>query len=78
MTFYGVFLAIWALVGGRLGLGTAYVAGLVAAAAIAAWHYTLIRGRSRAGCFRAFRLNHWVGFAIFAGVVVDAGLRRFA
>jgi 4-hydroxybenzoate polyprenyltransferase len=36
-------------------------------AAQAAWHYTLIRGRSRDGCFKAFRLNHWVGFAVFAG-----------
>jgi 4-hydroxybenzoate polyprenyltransferase len=45
------------------------------AAAIAAWHYTLIRDRSRDGCFRAFRLNHWVGFTVFAGVVVDHLLR---
>jgi ATP sulfurylase len=37
----------------------------------AAWHYTLIRERSREGCFKAFRLNHWLGFSIFAGVVVD-------
>ena len=29
----------------------------------------LIRGRSREGCFRAFRHNNWVGLAIFAGIV---------
>jgi 4-hydroxybenzoate polyprenyltransferase len=40
-----------------------------AAAAQALWHYTLIRDRSRDGCFKAFRLNHWVGFALFAGTV---------
>jgi 4-hydroxybenzoate polyprenyltransferase len=34
------------------------------------WHFTLIRDRSRDGCFRAFRLNHWVGFAVFAGTVL--------
>ena len=39
------------------------------------WHWQLIRTRSREGCFRAFRLNHWLGLAVFAGVAVDLGLR---
>jgi 4-hydroxybenzoate polyprenyltransferase len=30
----------------------------------------LIRRRSRDGCFKAFRLNHWVGAALFAGIAV--------
>lgn len=68
MAFYGVFLLIWAAVGVRLGLAWPYAVGLIVAGGIATWHYTLIRGRSREGCFRAFRLNHWVGFAVFAGV----------
>ncbi len=76
MTFYALYLAVWAAIGAALGLGWPYHAGLVAAAGMAAWHYTLIRDRSREGCFRAFRLNHWVGFALFAGVVVEAALRR--
>ncbi|MEP7058718.1 MAG: UbiA family prenyltransferase [Caldimonas sp.] len=70
MAFYALYLATWGWLGARLGLGAAYFVGLGAAAAIAGWHYTLIRGRTRDGCFRAFRLNHWVGFAVFAGVVV--------
>jgi len=70
MAFYAAFIAIWAGLGARLGYGWPYFAGLAAAAAIALWHYTLIRTRSREGCFRAFRLNHWLGFAVFAGVVV--------
>jgi 4-hydroxybenzoate polyprenyltransferase len=70
MAFYALFIATWAIVGARLGLGAAYFIGLGAAALIACWHYTLIRGRTRDGCFRAFRLNHWVGFAAFVGVVV--------
>lgn len=49
--------------------------GLAAAAAQAVWHYTLIRERTREGCFRAFRLNHWFGFAIFAGIALDFALR---
>jgi 4-hydroxybenzoate polyprenyltransferase len=40
------------------------------ALAQAAWHYTLIRDRSRDGCFKAFRVNHWFGFTLFAGTVV--------
>jgi len=69
MAFYALFLAIWGVLGARLGLGAPYFVGLAAAAALASWHYTLIRDRSREGAFRAFRVNHWVGFAVFAGVV---------
>jgi 4-hydroxybenzoate polyprenyltransferase len=45
------------------------------AAVQAMWHYTLIRDRSREGCFKAFRLNHWVGLAVFVGVALDLSLR---
>ena len=69
MAFYALYLASWAAIGAWLGLGWPYFVAVGAGAAIALWHYTLIRGRSREGCFRAFRLNHWVGFAVFAGVV---------
>jgi len=41
---------------------------LAAAALQAAWHFWLIKDRTRDGCFKAFRLNHWVGFAAFAGL----------
>jgi 4-hydroxybenzoate polyprenyltransferase len=71
MAFYAAFIASWAAVGAGLGFGWPYYAGLAAAAVIAAWHYTLIRDRSRDGCFRAFRVNHWLAFAVFMGVAVD-------
>jgi 4-hydroxybenzoate polyprenyltransferase len=71
MAFYAAFVAAWAAIGVQQRFGVAYFAGLAGAAAMAAWHYTLIRDRSRDGCFRAFRLNHWVGLVVFAGVVVD-------
>jgi 4-hydroxybenzoate polyprenyltransferase len=70
MLFYALFIAIWALLGAQLRLAWPYFAGLAAAALTAAWHYTLIRDRSRDGCFRAFRLNHWVGFCVFVGTVL--------
>ena len=76
MLFYATYLAIWAGLGAQLGLAWPYYAGIAGAAAIAAWHFTLIRDRSRDGCFRAFRLNHWVGFVVFAGTVVAYALAR--
>ncbi len=71
MLFYALFIVVWAAVGAQRGLGWPYFAGLAVAAGIAGWHYTLIRTRSRDGCFRAFRLNHWLGFAVFAGIAAD-------
>ncbi|MCX7264278.1 MAG: 4-hydroxybenzoate octaprenyltransferase [Burkholderiales bacterium] len=70
MGFYAAYLGLWfAILSAQehpllaLGLG---VAGLQSA-----WHFTLIRDRSRDGCFKAFRLNHWLGFSVFAGVVLS-------
>ncbi|MEO8281332.1 MAG: UbiA family prenyltransferase, partial [Ideonella sp.] len=74
MAFYGCFLLIWALIGSKLGLGWPFFAGLLAAAAIAGWHFSLIRDRSREGCFKAFRLNHWLGFTVFVGVALATWL----
>ena len=70
MGFYGLFIAVWGMLGAQLRLAWPYFAGLAGAAAIALWHFTLIRDRSRDGCFRAFRLNHWLGFVVFAGTVL--------
>jgi 4-hydroxybenzoate polyprenyltransferase len=76
MLFYAAYLVIWGVLGAQLGFGVRYFLGLMAAAAIAIWHYTLIRDRSRDGCFRAFRLNHWLGFTVFAGILADTALRH--
>ena len=75
MAFYAIYLGLWTALGLRLGLGRWFLLGIAAAAAQAAWHFTLIRGRERGACFRAFRANHWVGFAVFAGTVLDLALR---
>jgi 4-hydroxybenzoate polyprenyltransferase len=71
MGSYALFVAMWAAAGAWLGLGFLFYAGLAAAAAQALWHGRLIAGRTRDGCFKAFRLNHWVGFAVFAGTVLQ-------
>jgi 4-hydroxybenzoate polyprenyltransferase len=75
MAFYAIYLASWTFLGLRFGLGKVFMLGIAAAAAQAVWHHTLIRSRSRDGCFTAFRQNHWLGFAVFAGVALDLALR---
>ncbi len=75
MICYAVMLGILALVGWQLAYGPLYFAGLAAAAALAGYHYTLIRDRSREGCFAAFRHNNWFGAAIFVGIAAELNLR---
>lgn len=75
MTFYAVYLGSWAALGHALGLGRLFLLGIAAGAAQAVWHWSLIRRRERDGCFKAFRLNHWLGFAVFAGVALDLAAR---
>ncbi len=71
MASYVLMVALLVWVGIALRLGWPYHAGLAVAAGMMGYHYTLIRGRSREGCFRAFRHNNWVGLAVFAGLVLS-------
>jgi 4-hydroxybenzoate polyprenyltransferase len=74
MACYAVTLLVWtAVMVGRIS-NVIIVLTLAAAGAQAAWHYTLIRARTRDGCFKAFRLNHWFGFAVFAGTALGYAL----
>ena len=75
MLCYAATFVLLTVVGALAGLGFAWYAGLVVACAIAGYHYTLIRARDRADCFKAFRHNNWVGGAIFAGLFIDLLLR---
>ncbi len=75
MLCYAASLALLAYVGWRLGRGGWFYGGLGVAAGLAAYHYTLIRGRDRALCFKAFLHNNWLGGAVFVGLVLDYALR---
>ena len=76
MLSYGLYLLIWVvLVNAHHRAGLVFHAGIAVAAAQALWHFGLIRGRTREGCFKAFRLNHWLGLSVFAGVALDLLLR---
>ncbi|HEX5697238.1 MAG TPA: 4-hydroxybenzoate octaprenyltransferase [Rhodoferax sp.] len=68
---YLAFIGIWTLaLGGYVPSPLFYLAIVVALVQVV-WHYTMIRSRSREGCFKAFRLNHWLGFALFVGIAVS-------
>ncbi|MDP2370277.1 4-hydroxybenzoate octaprenyltransferase [Rhodoferax sp.] len=75
MGFYALHLGLWAWALAARELGAAFALGLALAAAQALWHGTLIRHRQRDGCFKAFRLNHWLGFCVFAGIALSYALK---
>jgi 4-hydroxybenzoate polyprenyltransferase len=69
ITCYAVALLLLAWVGQLEEMDVWYFLGLVLAGCIALYHYTLIRTRSRDGCFKAFNHNNWFGAAVFFGVL---------
>ena len=73
--FFVLCLGLTAWVLAPYGLGWPLWLGLGVAAAQVAWHFTLIKDRTREGCFTAFSKSHWIGAAIFAGVALGYLLR---
>lgn len=71
MVCYAAMLLLLALVGWLQQLHWPYYLGLVLAAALALYHYRLIRKRERASCFKAFLHNNWLGAAIFVGLLAN-------
>jgi len=72
---YGVYFAGTAWIGSMRGMGPIFWTGFAVAAAFAIYHLWLIRTRERDRCFRAFLSNHWLGFAVFAGIALDYAVR---
>jgi 4-hydroxybenzoate polyprenyltransferase len=72
LSFYLVYLALWTWAVVPQPHAWAWWLGVVVVLAQVLWHATLIKDRTREGCFKAFRANHWVGFSLFVAVV--AGL----
>jgi 4-hydroxybenzoate polyprenyltransferase len=75
MAFYAVYLCGWYGLLASENLGVAWTSALILAGLQALWHFLLILDRSREGCFRAFRLNHWLGATVFAGLALGYALR---
>ena len=72
---YAIYLSIWAVALGQYAYSAMFIVAVGLAATQAAWHGKLIWTRSRDGCFKAFRLNHWLGFTVFAGIALSYALR---
>lgn len=69
--FYTVYLLLWAVLLNLSQRGIWMFLAWAAAVLQVAWHLWLIKDRTREGCFQAFRLNHWLGFSVFAGLVLS-------
>lgn len=67
----GTFLALMAWIGMLQEWGRGWLAALVIAGGLFTWQLYIMRGRQRAGCFRAFLSNNWVGLALYLGLVVQ-------
>ncbi len=71
MLCYLLYLSIWAWALVGIVQSAIYLIAIGVALAQALWHGWLIRKRERGDCFKAFRLNHWLGFAVFAGIALS-------
>jgi 4-hydroxybenzoate polyprenyltransferase len=75
MLCYFSYIAIWGLALYEKALGAPFYVAIVIAVGQAVWHFTLIRTRSREGCFKAFRLNHWLGCTLFVGIAASFAMK---
>jgi len=75
MAFYAIYLCGWYGLLAQEKLSGHWTFALCLAGAQAAWHFLLILDRSREGCFRAFRMNHWLGATVFTGIALGYALR---
>ena len=75
MLSYLIFISIWAVALYGRAQSAIFSIAIGLALLQALWHGWLIRKRERDGCFKAFRLNHWLGFTVFAGVALSYELR---
>ena len=68
MAFYVVYLLGTLLLLRDKGLGWPHWFAIELGGVQASWHFGMIYKREREGCFRAFRMNHWLGATVFAGI----------
>lgn len=77
MVFYVLYLLLWHWLIAcsphqvRLTSPMFWYAALSLASGQVLWHFLLIRSRERMNCFKAFRVNHWLGLTLFAGVALS-------
>jgi 4-hydroxybenzoate polyprenyltransferase len=70
-----VMLLALIFIGLRADMGIWYYFSVFIAATLMAYHQWLARNRDPAGCFAAFLNNHFIGMAVFLGIVLDYTFR---
>lgn len=79
MLCYLLYLSIWsyffyvAVV--KYNYSAIFLIAICVAIGQAIWHGWLIRRRDREACFKAFRLNHWLGFTVFLGIALSLAFK---
>jgi len=75
LLFYAVYLlaTLWLLQDQALGWPLWFAMEMAAFQAM--WHFGMIYQREREACFKAFRMNHWLGATVFAGIAWGLYLR---
>lgn len=68
----GMFILALLLAGREFMLSSWYYLGVLVACGLLLYQQWLIRDRQRDECFSAFRNNHWVGLAVFVGVLLGS------
>jgi 4-hydroxybenzoate polyprenyltransferase len=69
-----ILFGAFVLAGRALDYGSFYFAGLLIMGALFAYQFQITRRRQRAACLAAFKNNIWVGFALFAGTLLELNL----
>jgi 4-hydroxybenzoate polyprenyltransferase len=72
---YIFYLLIWSVASDFIAYSAIYFVALFFAILQVIWHIWLIRNREREACFKAFRLNHWLGFTVFVGIALSLAFK---
>ncbi len=75
LSSYLIYLSIWTAALYSIAHTAILLIAITLTLGQVVWHYQLIRERAREGCFKAFRLNHWLGFTVFVGIACGMSLR---
>jgi len=71
MACYVAMLGLLSYCAKILGLNDYFYLGLAVALVLIIWQHQMIKQRISSGCFKAFRMNHWIGCAVFLGLAAE-------
>ncbi len=74
--FFTIYLSIWLWAVIQHTVSAIVLIAFALATAQVVWHYTLIRKRTREGCFTAFKQSHWISATVFVGIALSFALAR--